>query len=640
MSFRRGNVKSALSKSPNRLVGSCENGGQEHFYLESHCSLAVPGEDRTLTIVCSTQHPSETQTLVAEQLGWPRNRVVVECPRMGGGFGGKETQAAWFACLAAIGVVKTGRPVKLWLDRDTDMLITGRRHPFHTDFEVGFDDAGRLLALKADLYADGGWATDLSLSILDRALFHVDNAYWLPCVEMTGNVVKTNRISNTAFRGFGGPQGMCVIEHIMERVAACLGLDPLEVRRANFYGGDNQHTPYGQLVSDFRIPQMVDALVESSSLMARRQAVEEFNTGHQWAKRGIALTPVKFGISFTAAFLNQAGAFVLIYADGSIQLNHGGTEMGQGLYIKMMQVCAHDLGIDPSHIRPMATRTDKVPNTSATAASSGADLNGAAISDACGRLVQRLQEVAAGMLQVSVGEMGCAAGSFESRPVEGEKIGWAWAGSSLVTFEEVCSKAYMDQVSLAESGYYRTPDIAYDRAAGQGDPFHYFAYGCAVSEVEVNGFTGEWKLRAVDILHDVGDSLSEDVDKGQVEGAFIQGLGWLTMEELVFGDDGDLLTHSPSTYKIPAVGDAPVEFRVQLLDKATNPGVVHGSKAVGEPPFNLAISTHVALARAVSAFAAPGQDIVIDNPATNEAILFGVERARKTLEIRPQAVGE
>ena len=396
--IHRGDLEAAFASSPHHLRGDCSNGGQEHFYLETHCSLAIPGEDRTLTIVCSTQHPSETQALVAEQLGWPRNRVVVECPRMGGGFGGKETQAAWFACMAAIGAVRTGRPVKLWLDRDTDMATTGRRHPFYTDWEVGFDDEGRILALKADLYADGGWAADLSLSIMDRALFHVDNAYWLPCASITGRVVKTNRTSNTAFRGFGGPQGMCVIEHIMERVAHALGADPLEVRRVNFYNDTNNRTPYRQLVEHFRIPRMVDELVVSSKLHERREAIARFNEESRWHKRGIALTPVKFGISFTAAFLNQAGAFVLIYGDGTVQLNHGGTEMGQGLYTKMMQVCAHELGVDPDVVRPMATRTDKVPNTSATAASSGADLNGAAIVDACGRLVERLKGAAADLL--------------------------------------------------------------------------------------------------------------------------------------------------------------------------------------------------------------------------------------------------
>jgi xanthine dehydrogenase large subunit len=626
--IRVGDIAAGLEASPHRLSGICQNGGQEHFYLETHCSLAVPGEDRTITVICSTQHPAETQALVAEQLGWPRNRVVVECPRMGGGFGGKETQAAWFACLAAVGVVKTGRPVKFWLDRDTDMYTTGRRHPFHTDWEVGFDAQGRVLALKADLYSDGGWAADLSLSILDRALFHVDNAYWLPCVELTGTVVKTNRVSNTAFRGFGGPQGMCVIEHIMERIAEALGADPLAVRAVNYYGGENNHTPYGQLVDHFRIPRIVDELVDSSRLHERRREVAAFNAANEWRKRGIALTPVKFGISFTAAFLNQAGAFVLIYGDGTVQLNHGGTEMGQGLYTKMMQICAHDLGIDPSRIRPMATRTDKVPNTSATAASSGADLNGAAIADACSRLVERLRQVAADLLEVPIGELCCAAGSFESIPEADGVRAWAWHGDAQVTFEEVCFKAYMSQVCLAESGYYRTPDIHYDRPAGKGKPFHYFAYGCAVSEVEVNGFTGEWSLLAVDILHDVGDSLSKDMDLGQVEGAFVQGLGWLTMEELVFGKQGELLTHSPSTYKIPAVGDVPIEFRVKLLEDAHNPGVVHGSKAVGEPPFNLAISTHVALCRAVSAFGPAGCGVVVDTPATNEALLFGVERAR------------
>ncbi|MCA9569229.1 MAG: xanthine dehydrogenase molybdopterin binding subunit, partial [Myxococcales bacterium] len=605
--IERGDSRGAIDAASHRLSGTVDNGGQEHFYLETHASLAIPGEDRQITVYCSTQHPSEVQVLVAKALGWGRSRVTVECPRMGGGFGGKETQAAQFACMAAMATVKTGRPVKVWLCRDDDMTLTGRRHPFHTRWEVGFDDAGRILGLQADLHADGGWATDLSLSILDRGLFHMDNAYWLPNVRMRGFVVRTNRVSNTAFRGFGGPQGMVVIEHVMERVAAKLGLDPAEVRRRNFYGeAPNNLTPYGQEVTDFRMHRIFDELIASSDLVARRAEVAAFNATHRWRKRAIALAPVKFGISFTASFLNQAGAYVLLYADGTVQLNHGGTEMGQGLYTKMLQICAHALGAPLSDIVHQTTSTAKVPNTSATAASSGSDLNGQAVAVACETLVERLKPVAAGLLGCRVDAMHVAAGNTGAIPTKGGVPAWAWHGGEVVTLAEVATKAYLSQVPMAAAGFYRTPDIGYDRTAGKGKPFHYFAYGASVSEVEVDGLTGEWRALRVDILHDVGSSLSEDIDKGQVEGAYVQGLGWLTFEELVFDDRGFLTTHSPSTYKIPAIGDVPEDFRVSLLERAPQDGVIYGSKAVGEPPFMLAIGTHHAISRAVSAFGPPG----------------------------------
>jgi xanthine dehydrogenase large subunit len=624
--IERGHVQETLASAPHRLTGSSESGAQDHFYLETQAALAIPGEDRQITIWSSTQHPSEVQTLVAGVLGWGRSRVTVECPRMGGGFGGKETQAAAWACLAAVAAMRLSRPVKLWLDRDSDMSFTGRRHPFHTDYDVGFDDDGRILALSADLYADAGWAADLSLAILDRGLFHMDNAYWLPNVRLCGRVVRTNRVSNTAFRGFGGPQGMVVIERIVEAVAQHLGLDPLEVRRRNFYGASpHDRTPYGQQVTDFRLHRIVDALSKQSELAARKQAVADFNTANTWRKRGIALTPVKFGISFTASFLNQAGAYVLLYADGTVQLNHGGTEMGQGLYTKMLQVCSHALGCPLQDIVHVHTSTGKVPNTSATAASSGSDLNGAAVQSACRQLVERLEPVAAELLGASTEEITIAADFAGERPDKDGVPAWAWTDDGSVTLAEVATAAYLQQIQLSAAGFYRTPDIGYDRAKGQGKPFHYYAYGAAVSEVEVDALTGQWRLLRVDILHDVGSSLSSDIDKGQVEGAFVQGLGWLTTEECVFDDAGKMVTHSPSTYKIPAIGDVPVDFRVHLLDRAEQPGVVYGSKAVGEPPFMLAISTHTAISRAAHAFHPSAPWVPVDVPATNEAILSRIE---------------
>ncbi len=622
---RRGDPEGQLQGAPHRLQGEVENGGQEHFYLETHAALCVPGEDGHLRVYSSTQHPSEVQAHVAHALARGRHDVVVTCPRMGGAFGGKETQAAGIAVLAALGTHHTARPVKCWLDRDTDMTVTGRRHPFRSTYDVGFDDEGRILGLSVDLVSDGGWAADLSLAIVDRAVFHVDNAYWLPHVHIRARVAKTNTTSNTAFRGFGGPQGMAVIENVMERVAAHLGRDPLEVRRINFYGGDHDHTPYGQQVKDFRIPRMVDELVERADLHRRRALVEAFNQSHRWRKRGLALTPVKFGISFTASFLNQAGAYVVLYSDGTAQLNHGGTEMGQGLYTKMLAVCAHALGIPLGRVRHMPTSTDKVPNTSATAASSGADLNGQAVHAACRQLVDRLRPVAADLLGVDPTAVTLAAETHQ-RPVLDGAPAWAWSDDGrMLSLAEVAGAAYLRQIPMAAAGFYATPDIGYDRARGHGKPFHYFAYGVGLSEVELDGLTGEWKLLRADLLHDVGDSLSHDIDVGQVEGAFAQGLGWLTMEELVFDADGGLLSHSPSTYKIPAVGDIPRALHVHLLERAPQDDVIYGSKAVGEPPFNLAIGTHVALSRAASAFGTPVQ---VPMPATTEALLFAVQRAR------------
>jgi xanthine dehydrogenase large subunit len=615
--MRRGDVEAALSGADLRISGEVETGGQDHFYLETHCALALPDEDGTYEIHSSTQHPAEVQAKVGEVLGISRQKVVVKTRRMGGGFGGKETQAAHFAAFAALGVMHTGRPVKIWLNRDQDMVQTGKCHPFFFRYEVGFFKEGRLVALKVEAFSDGGWSADLSAAILDRALFHLDNAYHIPALLFEGKVCRTNVSSNTAFRGFGGPQGMVVVERVMNRAAEALGMDPADVRRLNYYGSETGTvTPYWQEVKDIRLQRIHDELIDSSEYRRRRAEIEAFNAQSRWTKRGISFQPVKFGISFTASFLNQAGALVLVFSDGSVQINHGGTEMGQGLHTKMMIVCAHELGIDPQDVRVMSTATDKVPNTSATAASSGSDLNGQAVKAACATIRERMRPVAAGLL-------GLAGGKAPGIVFEGGRVTHADA-STETSFAEVALASYMAQVSLSATGYYRTPDITYDREAGRGKPFHYFAYGGAVLEVEVNGLTGEHRVTRADILHDVGDSLVPTVDKGQVEGGFIQGLGWLTCEELVFDERGFLRTHSPDTYKIPSVGQAPVDFRVDLLARAPQPDVIYGSKAVGEPPFMLAIAVLGALRQAIGGFGAEPTGVDLSIPCTPESVLRAV----------------
>jgi xanthine dehydrogenase large subunit len=614
----RGDPAAALAKAPVRFQGEVRTGGQDHFYLETQCTLAVPDEGPSLRLFSSTQHPSEVQAIVAHVLGWGRHQVAVEVPRMGGGFGGKETQAAPYAAMASLAAVKTGRPVKVWLNRDQDMLWTGKRHPFLTRFDVGFTQDGQLLALEAELFSDGGFSMDLSRAILERALFHIDNGYFIPDVRVTGHVAKTNLPSNTAFRGFGGPQGMAVIEDIMSRAAERLGMDPVELRRKNFYGPAPRNlTPCWQEVKDFRLDRIFGELLASSDYARRQKDVAAFNAAHQHAKRGLALTPVKFGISFTTSFLNQAGALVIVYADGTVQVNHGGTEMGQGLHTKMLAVCAHELGVQPERVRVMTTATDKVPNTSATAASSGSDLNGFAVKQAAETIRERLRPVAARLLDVTPDDVRFVGGLVTSvaRP------------DRQVPFEKVTQEAYLAQVSLSATGYYRTPDIHFDRATGRGKPFHYFAYGAAVSEVEVSGLTGEHRLRRVDILHDVGASLVPSIDLGQIEGAFVQGWGWLTCEEVRFDEKGFLRTHSPDTYKVPACGDVPLDFRVSLLSNAAQEATIHGSKAVGEPPFMLALSVVAALRQAVGAFG-KGGEVSLSMPCTPEALLFAIERAK------------
>ena len=619
--MRRGDVDAALASSALRVKGVYESGGQDHFYLETQAALAIPEENGTWRIHSSTQHPAEVQAKVGEVLGIPRSAIVVEAPRMGGGFGGKETQAAHYAALAALGAHHTRRPVKVWLNRDDDMMQTGKRHPFWTEYEAGFTADGMITALRAKVVANAGWSADLSLAILDRAMFHIDNCYHLPAVDIEGVAARTNLPSNTAFRGFGGPQGMLVIEEILNRAAESMRMDPAELRRKNYYGeGPRNLTQYGQEITHNRAPRIHTELMASSAYAERRRAIELFNGRSRHAKRGIGFQPVKFGISFTNSMLNQAGALVLIYTDGSVQLNHGGTEMGQGLHTKMLAVAAHELGVPVGKIRIMTTATDKVPNTSATAASSGSDLNGQAVREACGVLRDRLRPVAAKLMGLNVED--------SHRVVFSNGVASVPGHGKSVTWEEVTTRAYVEQVSLAATGYYRTPGIHYDRAQGRGKPFHYFAYGAAVVEVELNGLTGEHRVLRADILHDVGDSLVPSIDVGQVEGAFIQGVGWLTCEEVLFDAKGRLLTHSPSTYKIPAVGEAPEDFRVALLERAPQPGVIHGSKAVGEPPLMLGIAVVTALRHAVGAFGDAGDQVDLLIPCTPEQLLRAVETQR------------
>lgn len=621
----RGDVDAALEASPRLLKGDFSFGGQEHFYLESHAAWAECVDDGGVHVASSTQHPTEIQTIVAEVLGIPRNLVVVEAPRMGGGFGGKETQGNLWASLVALAARKTGHPVRVQLDRDVDMMVSGKRHPFRAEFDIGYDDEGRLLAARIHLVSDGGWSLDLSQPVTDRALYHLDNSYYIPAMEFTGRVAKTNTTSHTAFRGFGGPQGMLVIEEIIGRIAGRLGLPPEEVRRRNFYHGEGETntTHYGQPIENNRLERVWGELLKSSSFAERRAEIDGWNHEHATVKRGLAITPVKFGISFTFTPYNQAGALVLIYRDGSVQVNHGGTEMGQGLQTKILGIAMRELGLPPDRIRTMATRTDKVPNTSATAASCGSDLNGAAVADACRQILARLAPLAAKMLEVKAGNL-----VREDEIVwKDGKACWLTDESISIPFEHLTERAYMERISLAASGYYRTPIIHWDWNVGKGHPFHYYAFGAAVSEVEVDSATGMMQVRRVDILHDVGRSLNPGVDRGQVEGGFVQGMGWLTSEELLWNDAGRLLTHSASTYQIPAFSNAPTDFRVKLLEEADQPRTVGQSKAVGEPPLMLAISVREALRDAVSAMREPGE-VTLGSPATAEAIYRAMHQER------------
>jgi xanthine dehydrogenase molybdopterin binding subunit/xanthine dehydrogenase small subunit len=626
--FIRRNASEALSKAPLKLSGRFELGGQEHFYLETQAALAEPGEDGSIFVTSSTQHPSEVQMVVAHVLGLPSNKVVVQCPRMGGGFGGKETQAALPAALAALAARRTGQPVRVRFNRDHDMMITGHRHPFLAQFEVGFDKRGQILAAKIHLTSNGGWAADLSQAVTDRALFHLDNAYYIPAVEFRGQVAKTNLSSNTAFRGFGGPQGMLVIEEILDRVARCLALPPEIVRERNLYRGkgETNTTHYGQEIEDNRIQTIWQTLKKSSGLATRRRELSRWNASHSQIKRGIAITPVKFGISFTVTHLNQAGALVLIYQDGTVQVNHGGTEMGQGVHTNIISIAAKELGVPIENVCVMPTSTDKVPNTSATAASCGTDLNGAAVKNACEILRERLLPVAVELLKEKLRKKP----RREDITFSSGLIRECKHPKMAIPFADVVKKAYLSRISLSATGYYCTPGIHWDRAAGRGKPFHYFACGAAVTEVEVDGFTGMHRVLRADILHDVGDSINEGVNRGQIEGGFVQGMGWLTTEELKWDDKGRLLTHSPDTYKLPSIGDIPQIFNVNFLKNAAQKTVVFGSKAVGEPPLMLAISVREAIRDAIAAFGEPGGEVAVASPATCEAIFMAIQNRLKS----------
>ena len=624
--MRRGDVGAALGASPHTFSGEFEMGGQEHFYLETHAAWTEVDAEGNVFVSSSTQHPSEIQTIVSDVLHVPRNRVVVHAPRMGGGFGGKETQGTTWAALTALAALKTGEPVRVQLDRDLDMQLTGKRHPFFARFDVGFGADGRFTAVRCDLISNGGWSLDLSMPVTDRAMFHLDNAYYIPAMEVSGRVAKTNVASNTAFRGFGGPQGMLVIEEIIDRIARRLGLAPHVVRERNLYHGtgETNTTHYGEDIGDNRIGAIWRELLQTSGFAARREEIARWNSESADAKRGLAITPVKFGISFTYTAYNQAGALVLIYRDGTVQVNHGGTEMGQGLHTKILGIAMRELGLPAKSIRMMTTATDKVPNTSATAASSGSDLNGAAVQKACAELRARLAPVAADLL----GKRFERAFDASRLVFDSGTISERGRPDEAVDFSEVVDWTYMQRISLAAIGYYSTPNLHWDREAGRGRPFHYFACGAAVSEVEVDGFTGMSTVRRVDILHDVGDSLNPGVDRGQIEGGFVQGMGWLTREELKWDAKGRLLTHSASTYQIPAFSDAPADFRVALFRNATQPNVIHGSKAVGEPPLMLAISVREAIREAVAAFGNRGGEIALASPATGEAVFAAVRQLR------------
>ena len=623
--MQRGDAGSALANAPLRLSGRIDVGGQEHFYLEGQVAMAVPGEDGDMLVHSSTQHPTEVQHLVARALKLSDNAVVCETRRMGGGFGGKESQASLIAVSAALLAQKTGRPVKHRLDRDDDMILTGKRHHARIDYDVGFGKDGRILGIEF-MHAIGcGYSPDLSGAIADRAMFHADNAYYLDHVRIVSHRCKTNTVSNTAFRGFGGPQGMVGIEHVVDEIARHLRIDPLTVRKRNFYGKRGRNiTPYHMTVEDNVIAELVAELERESGYAARRKAVKAFNAAHPWVKRGLALTPIKFGISFTLTHMNQAGALVHVYTDGSVQLNHGGTEMGQGLYLKIAQIVAAEFGIGLDRVKITATTTAKVPNTSPTAASSGTDLNGKAAQTAARTIKQRMAGVAAIAFGVQPAEVLFAGGKVSG-------------GGQELPFGEVAKLAHRARVSLSSTGYYSTPKIHYDTKIHRGRPFYYFAYGAAVSEVEVDTLTGEYRLRRVDILHDAGQSLNPAIDLGQVEGGFVQGMGWLTTEELWWDDKGHLRTHAPSTYKIPACGDIPAAFNVSLFKAGRNKeDVVYRSKAVGEPPLMLGIAVFQALRDAVAACGDGWTVPRFDAPATAERVLMAIETVRARAAI-PQA---
>jgi len=625
-SVSRGDVESALRSSPHRIDGELRTGAQEHWYLESQVALCVPGEQGTMVVYASSQNPSETQTVVARVLGTSKHRVSVEVRRMGGGFGGKETQANHVACWAATLAHATGRTVKVRLSRDDDMIMTGKRHRFLSRFTVGFDDSGLLRAARFELNSDAGMATDLSHAIMERAMLHCDNAYYFPAMSVTARVWKTHHPSNTAFRGFGGPQGMALVEDVIDRVSRRLRMDPAEVRRRNYYGvNDRNETHYGQVVEHNRLPVIHERLMLSSGYADRRAAIRTYNTQHEFTKRGIAATPVKFGISFTTSFLNQAGALVLVYDDGTILVNHGGTEMGQGVHTKIRQIAAAEFGVRPEQVRVTATTTEKVPNTPPTAASTGTDLNGAAVKNAIDTLKQR---IGSALAEVFSGAAGGEATSAADIVFKNDEVFDARHTGRRLPFAEAMAVMRLRQVSLSATGFYRTPGIGWDKQKFTGRPFHYFAFGMAVSEVEVDVLTGRVRVLRTDILHDVGTSVNRGIDLGQIVGGFMQGVGWVTTEEILWSDRGELMTHSPDTYKIPTTQELPLDLRVSILEGFPNPRVIGSSKAVGEPPFMLALSVWLAVKDALSAIAGHEAEPSFGLPATTEVILLSAEQMR------------
>ena len=610
--------KPQVTQSPHQISGQLRCGGQEHFYLEGHIAFALPGEGNEMHVYSSTQHPSEVQHLVAAVLGLPDAAVTVELRRMGGGFGGKETQGAVFAIAAALLARATRRPVKLRMDRDDDIIGSGKRHDFLYDYQAGFDATGRLEALALSMASRCGLSADLSAAVNDRAIFHADNAYYLPSVRIESHRCKTHTVSSTAFRGFGGPQGMFAIEGVIEAIARRLGVDALEVRKRNLYGeAPRDETHYGQALKDNVLPELIGELETRADYWKRREAVKRFNDSSTVLKKGLALTPVKFGIAYTSLPMNQGGALVHIYTDGSVHLNHGGTEMGQGLMIKVAQIVAEELQVDLGRVHITHTSTGKVPNTSPTAASSGTDINGEAARAACRTLKERLVRFCVEMHHVRPEEV-----VFARNQVT--------VGQHVFSFTQLVRDAYTARVSLSATGFFRTPDLSFDRDKWRGNPFYYFAYGAAVSEVVVDTLTGESRLLRADLLHDVGRSLNPAIDRGQVEGGFIQGMGWLTMEELVWDKSGRLLTHAPSTYKIPVASDAPPVFNTWLWERGENVrDITYRAKAVGEPPLMLALSVFFALQDAVGATHLSREPVPLEAPATPENLLKAIHELRR-----------
>jgi xanthine dehydrogenase molybdopterin binding subunit len=624
--MKRGDADSVLVSAPHILEGEIRTGAQEHWYLETQISLSIPGEHNEMSVFSGTQNPTETQILVAEVLGIPFNEVVVEIRRMGGAFGGKETQANHVACWSALLAQATKRPVKIRLFRDDDMIMTGKRHRFLTRYEVGFDDNGKLLALKLELNSDGGAATDLSFAIMERAMLHADNAYFVPNMTVLARVWKTNLPSNTAFRGFGGPQGMAAIEAIIDRIARYLKKDALDIRYANFYGIEtNDITHYGQKIENNRLSVIYNQLMKSSEYYKRRSEVIVFNASHEFIKKGLACTPVKFGISFTTTYLNQAGALVNVYTDGTILVNHGGTEMGQGLHTKIQQIAASEFGVSLGRVKVNATNTSKVPNTSATAASSGTDLNGAAVKNAIDILKSRIaEEMAKVFLEKNPGNP-----TIQNNILfQEDNIFDSAHPERSMKFDEVMNLMRLRQISLSSTGYYHTPEIGWDKQKGWGKPFYYYSFGMCVSEILLDILTGRHTLLRVDILHDAGKSLNPLIDRGQIEGGFIQGVGWCTTEEIKWDDKGRLMTHSPDTYKIPTVQDIPKDFRVEFLQGYPNPVTIRQSKTVAEPPFMYGLSTWLAIKDALSAIRDHKIEPDFSLPATNEVILLAIEKLK------------